>query len=279
MTQFASYALDRSLQLEHFGDGRWRGTTDPLYGNRFGPYGGWIAALLMKAVLDQNPHGEPLSLTVTFLGGCKDGVLDGRCRLLRRGRTNEHWTAEFSDHTGTPVAHGVATFGLRRETIAIGALPSPAPAPQPQDVPQRPDFGDNGPAFFKAYDYRQFVGRPFRINETALTRGWLKEADARPLDYVSLVAAADAPMPRVFLKSTTPSPIATMTMSVYFHARPEDFAEAGGGFILIDAGMRMGRAGFHDQTAELWTPSGQLLATTEQIVWYNLKAEPGPSNA
>ena len=271
MTQSPPYTLDRSLQLEHFDGGRWRGATSPDYANRVGPYGGWIAALLMKAILDQKPEGEPLSLTVTFLGGCKDGPLDGTARLLRRSRTNEHWTAEFADQTGTLVAHGVASFGLRRPTVEIGLPFAPAPAPAPEDVPPRPSFGDSGPGFFRSYDYRQFVGRPFRVNETTESRGWLKDMDGRPLDYVSLAAAADAPMPRVFLRSTTPSPIATMTMSVYFQADADAFAEAGGGFILIDSGMRVGRSGFHDQTATLWTASGRLLATTEQIVWYNLK--------
>lgn len=271
MTQALPYTLDRSLQLEHFEGGRWRGATSADYANRVGPYGGWIAALLIKAILDQKPQGEPLSLTVTFLGGCQDGPLEGSCRLLRRSRTNEHWTAEFADATGTLIAHGVATFGLRRPTIEIGAPVPPAPAPSPADVPPRPDFGNAGPGFFRSYDYRQFVGRPFRVNESSDSRGWLKDTDSRPLDYISLAAAADAPMPRVFLKSTVPSAIATMTMSVYFHATPEAFAEAGGDFILIDSGMRVGRDGFHDQTAVLWTASGRLLATTEQIVWYNLK--------
>lgn len=271
MTQSPSYTLDRSLALDHFEGGRWRGATSPDYANRVGPYGGWIAALLMKAILDQKPQGEPLSLTVTFLGGCQDGPLDGVCRLLRRSRTNEHWTAEFADHTGTLVAHGVATFGLRRPTAPLGGPTPPAPAPDPAEVKPRPNFGDSGPGFFRSYDYRQFVGRPFRVNETAASRGWLKDADGRPLDYVSLAAAADAPLPRVFLKSETPTPIATMTMSIYFQATPEAFADAGGGYILIESDMRTGRDGFHDQTAVLWTASGQLLATTEQIVWYNLK--------
>ncbi len=272
MTESA-YTLDRSLQLEHFDGGRWRGATSADYANRVGPYGGWIAALLMKAILDQKPNGEPLSLTVTFLGGCQDGLLDGNCRLLRRSRTNEHWTAEFADQTGTLVAHGVATFGVRRPTVELG-IPAPPPAAiSASEAPPRPDFGNSGPGFFRSYDYRQFVGKPFRINETADTRGWLKDSDARPLDYISLAAAADAPMPRVFLKSTKPTPIATMTMSVYFQATPEAMAEVGGDYILIDCTMRIGREGFHDQIATLWTASGKLLATTEQIVWYNLKAE------
>ena len=62
MTQSPSYTLDRSLALEHFDGGRWRGATSAAYANRVGPYGGWIAALLMKAILDQKPQGEPLSL-------------------------------------------------------------------------------------------------------------------------------------------------------------------------------------------------------------------------
>mgnify|MGYP003779453573 FL=1 len=72
MTQSPSYTLDRSLALEHFDGGRWLGATSAAYANRVGPYGGWIAALLMKAILDQKPQGEPLSLTVTFLGGCQE---------------------------------------------------------------------------------------------------------------------------------------------------------------------------------------------------------------
>lgn len=275
MTQSPAYTLDRSIKLEHFDNGRWRGATSIDYANRVGPYGGWIAALLMKAILDQKPLGEPLSLTVTFLGGCQDGPLDGTTRLLRRSRSNEHWTAEFSDQTGTMVAHAVATFGVRRPTVEIGIPAPPKPAMSPDQAPPRPNFGDSGPGFFRSYDYRQFVGKPFRVNETAKSRGWLKDADSRPLDYISLAAAADAPMPRVFLRSTTPTPIATMTMSVYFHATPEALAEAGGDYILIDCDMRIGRAGFHDQIAALWTASGKLLATTEQIVWYNLKEDAG----
>ena len=156
--------------------------------------------------------------------------------------------------------------------MKIGELKPPAPAPAPLDIPQRPHF-ENGPAFFHRYDVRQFVGRPFKANPTTDSRAWVKDADGRPLDWVSLAAHADAPLPRIFLVTTRPSAIATMTMSVYFHATAEAFAEAGGDFILVEAECRAGHDGFHDQTARLWTASGRLLATSEQLVWYNAKAE------
>ncbi|BCW90703.1 hypothetical protein sos41_38780 [Alphaproteobacteria bacterium SO-S41] len=268
-----TYELDASLALSDLGEGKWQGHTSTGYANRVGPYGGWIAALLMKAILEQRPEGEPLSLTVTFLGGCQDGALTGSTRLLRRSRTNEHWTAEFSDVSGAGVAHAVATFGVRRPTVPIGTIAPPAPAPAALDIPPRPSFGSNGPGFFNRYDVRQFVGRPFKQNESTDSRAWVKDMDARPLDWISLAAHADAPLPRIFLITDKPSAIATMSMSVYFHATPDAFAEAGGDFILVDAECRAGHDGFHDQSARLWTASGRLLATTEQLVWYNAKRD------
>ena len=267
------YELDRSLVLAHDGKGGWQGETSPAYGNRVGPYGGWIAALLLKAILDEKPQGEPLSLTVTFLGGCADGALTGSTRLLRRSRTNEHWTAEFSDSAGAAVAHAVASFGLRRPTVTIGNIAPPAPAPEPDSIPPRPSFGSNGPGFFNRYDARQFVGLPFKSGTSSESRAWVKDADNRPLDWVSLAAQADAPIPRIFLVTARPSPIATLSMSVYFHATPEAFAEVGGDYILIDAICNSGHDGFHDQSVRLWSRSGKLLATSEQVVWYNVKPE------
>lgn len=268
------YELDASMPIADDGEGRWRSLAGRAYGNRVGPYGGWIAALLMRAILEQRPQGEPLSLTVTYLGGCKDGELKGTTRLLRRSRTNEHWTAEFSD-TEAPVAHAVATFGIRRPTVSLGDLPPPLPAPDPATIPVRPKF-PGAPGFFDRFDVRIFEGNPFgpggRPSNTK-SRAWVKDADGRPLDYVSLASHADAPVPRIFLKTGAPGMTATMSMSVYFHATQAAFEEAGGDFILVEAECRHGHDGFHDQTAHIWTRSGTLLATTEQVVWYNAKGE------
>ncbi len=270
-TQPRAFELDESMPVEVRGDGTWRSVAGRAYGNRVGPYGGWIAALLMRALLAQKPEGEPLSLTVTFLGGCKDGTLDGTTRLLRRSRTNEHWTAEFSD-TEAPVAHAVASFGLRRPTIPLGDIGSPAAAPEPSTVAPQPKF-PGAPGFLDRFERRIFEGSPFDAARAGHTRSraWVRDADCRPLDYVSLASHADSPMPRVFLATGAAGQTATMSMTVYFHATATAFAEVGGDYVLVDAECRHGHDGFHDQTARIWTRSGKLLATTEQVVWYNAK--------
>ncbi len=268
--QVSDFALDRSLRLNDLGEGRWQAAIDVTYGNGSGPFGGWVAALLLKSILNQAPLGEPLSLTVTFLGGYRgyrEGVLGGATRMLRRGRSNEHWTCELSDSSGTAIAHAVASFGVRRPTVALGDIPAPAPARPPEAVPRRLTLG-NVPPFFRRYDVRPLVGQPFRKNLSSESRAWVRDADGRPLDRISLAALTDTPVPRVFLLKRAPVPVATVTMSIYFHAAERAFAEVGADYVLVDAICNAGHDGFHDQSTRLWSRAGCLLATSEQLVWY-----------
>ncbi|NWH08858.1 MAG: thioesterase family protein [Alphaproteobacteria bacterium] len=265
-----AFDLDRSMTFSWQDAGRFLSETSPLYANSFGPYGGWIAGFLAKAMLAQEPQGTLQAFTVNFLGSCEDGPLKGSVNLLRRNRTNEFWTADFSDKSN-PVAHAIATFGIRRPTLRIGDIAPPAPAPDPSEATPRPIVAGM-PAFFQRYDARLFDFKIFQVNPTADTRMWIRDSDRRPLDIVSLICHADAPIPRIFVKTDRPTPIATMTMTVYVAASPEEIAAVGDDYILIDSNCRFGRDGFFDQVSRLWTQNGQLLATTEQLVWYKAAA-------
>ena len=53
------------------------------YRNAIGPFGGWIAALLLKAVLCmQEARGAPLALDTLFMGSIDDGDLEVRVFAL-----------------------------------------------------------------------------------------------------------------------------------------------------------------------------------------------------
>ena len=57
-------------------------------------------------------------------------------------------------------------------------------------------------------------------------------------------------------------------MTTYFHADGALLAEVGH---RLPAGPRPGqqfRNGYFDQTAQLWSEAGALLATTNQVVYY-----------
>lgn len=269
-----TYQLDNALPLTDLGEGRWQSKASPDYSVGFGPYGGWIGALLMKAILAQKPNGEPLSISISFLGTCKPD-LTGSTRLLRRSRSNEHWVAEFGDGE-VLAAHAAVSFGVRRPTVTLGDLDPPAPAPEPETLPMR-EGHEGAPSFFHRYDMRPFVGQPGLVNTHSRTRAWIRDIDRRPLDFMSLVAIADSPVPRIFLRTLGPSPIATMSMTVYFHEDPASMAQEKHDFLLMDTECRWGREGFYDQVARMWTASGRLMATTEQVVWFNAKPAQAPT--
>jgi acyl-CoA thioesterase len=57
-------------------------------------------------------------------------------------------------------------------------------------------------------------------------------------------------------------------MTVYFHASSAELAEVGDGYLLAQARSQAFFNGFFDQSAELWSEAGRLLATTHQVVYY-----------
>jgi acyl-CoA thioesterase len=57
-------------------------------------------------------------------------------------------------------------------------------------------------------------------------------------------------------------------MSIYFLATQEQLSALGDDYILVDAeGTRAEQSTIGSQ-ARLWSRSGQLLATTEQMCWF-----------
>ena len=74
--------------------------------------------------------------------------------------------------------------------------------------------------------------------------------------------------PRVWRRRATPVPAGTVSITTYFHADAAQMAQVGTGYLLGQATGQQFRNGFFDQTAQLWSEGGQLLATSNQIVYY-----------
>ena len=90
----------------------------------------------------------------------------------------------------------------------------------------------------------------------------------RRLDHIQLAYLADQYAPRSFFWGVGLRPSATITMSVYFHATDDELAEAGTDYILNEASGTRGSHATSGQQARLWSRTGALLATTEQLAWY-----------
>jgi hypothetical protein len=57
-------------------------------------------------------------------------------------------------------------------------------------------------------------------------------------------------------------------MTTHFHASATELAADGAKTVLGVADARTFHRSYGDQTAELWSPSGRLLATTTQVFYF-----------
>ena len=124
-----------------------------------------------------------------------------------------------------------------------------------------------------SYDMRAVRGAKPNVaagteNPDSLTQFWIRDEPPRTPDYVSVAAWCDAFYPRIFLKRAGFVPAGTVSLTTYFHADAATLAAVGDRHVLGCAQARVFRQGFFDQTAEIWSPAGDLLATSHQIVYY-----------
>jgi len=263
MSDFAS-----SIVLRPAAENLWAGDADPNYGHLGGAgrFGGWTAATLLRAaMLEPGDRGEPLSLTVLFTDGIGDGPIEVSTRLLRAGARLQFWRSEISQR-GKLCAHAQATFGYRRETTRYTDAVMPE-APPPEDVSLNPNTFPV--PFIQQFGARWVTPLPMdpRVDSQAPTRSifWVRDVNGRSIDYVLLAAMADFAPPRVAWKRKRMTQSSTVSMTTHFHATPEELEQVGSDYVLSDVQCRRCEGGYFDHELKIWSRSGALLATSEQV--------------
>jgi acyl-CoA thioesterase len=269
------HAFDLSTALERATgegpDARFTGAATPHFKNIIGPYGGWSAAILAKGLIEAaGPEMELVSITTDFLAGAREGpvALDVVCD--RGGKNTQFWHASLTAQgDSNPSNRAMGILSRRRETIrwTEGSRPD-APAPEDCDRANLPM------AWSRTVEMRPTRSPPFHRDDNRTdSLAWIRLDPARPLDAVALVALADTPTPRLFHVTGEFGMVATVSMTVYLHASPEDYAAVGSDYMLVETTAARGGRGFYDQHARIWSRDGRLLATTQQIVWYKTTNE------
>jgi acyl-CoA thioesterase len=247
------------------------GTTHPAYANMVGPFGGTTSAqLLQSAMLHAERLGEPVALTVNFAAPVADGEIRFVARPARTNRSTQHWIIEAHQADGV-VATATAVFAVRRETWSDVEAVMPANVPAPDAVARMPVKGM--PAWPQRYDMRFLEGAfpvAFDEREQAHSRStmWVRDEPERALDFASLAALSDSFFPRIYIRRRRRAMIGTVSLTTYFHADSALLAQVGTRHLLGVAKALNYRHGYFDQTGELWSPEGQLLASTHQLVYF-----------
>lgn len=264
-----THPFDAAIALAPQAQGEMLGHTSPAWANMIGPYGGITAAQAINAVL-RHPErlGDPVAFTVNFAAALADGPFTAVARPARTNRSTQHWMVELRQQEQV-VATATAVTAVRRETWSAGEAAMPA-VPGPRDVERTQR---RGVEWLNRYEMRFIEGSiPRQWNgegsPKSLSRLWVRDDPPRPLDFASLTAMADVFFPRIWLRRAQLVPLGTVTMTVYFHAGARQLQATGDGFLLLQAQGQGFCNGYFDHSGQLWNETGELLATTHQVVYF-----------
>lgn len=266
------HPLDASLALVSLGPGLWSSPSSPLYWNTIGPFGGWIAAVLLKCVLSEpEARGEALALQAQFIGPLRQAPFKVRARQLRQNRSTAFWQSEIlqaGEDGGEEAvcAHATVTLGVWRETFSLADVAMPD-VPTAEQSPLAPPRGSRRPAFIDRYEYRPVSGWYGQEAATMDSLMWVRDAEERTLDALAIAALADTPFPGIWMRLKKPVRTTTLLYNVTFR-NPQAQLAAGSGYILAESRGDVAANGFYDQRANLWSGKGLLLAQTQQLAWF-----------
>ncbi len=251
----------------------------PAYWNFAGPFGGVTAGTVMAAIM-RSPEraavavATPLAMTLNFIAPLIEGEYTIETECTAQTRSTQHWNVTVRLADGKPALTGSAVFATRRENAfsadelnfpEIMRADSKGNKPAGISVPPQ-----RAPLWPQQYDVRFVEGRPLYENSTSRSVTWLRDAPPRSLDWCSLAAYCDTIFPRLYFRQTHLAPIATVSMTIHFHASQAELDAVGTAATVVSASARRFAHGFYDHAGAIWRDDEVLLATTEQVVWHRL---------
>jgi acyl-CoA thioesterase len=226
---------------------------------------------MLRALIDHPERsGDPLSITVNFCAPVAEGGFELDVRLIKTSRSTQHWSVELT-RQGTEVAtFATAVFAARRPSWSHTSAPFPRATPFDQTRP----YPKTAASWVGQYDLRflegepKLGGAPHTAPESAFTKAWIGDRVPRRIDALSLMAMSDAFFARIFHVRNQLVPFGTVSLTTYFHADAADLITADITHVLAVGDAKIFHNSFGDQTGELWSPGGRLLATTHQIAYF-----------
>jgi acyl-CoA thioesterase len=257
--------FDRDTQLTLVAPGVYDANVDRGWWVARGPNGGFVAALLVRAMEQacSDPARQLRSLTIHYVRPPSEGAARVETRVERVGGSLTTLSARLLQG-GALQALALAAFSKPRATPSFHHAVMPEVPPPEAISPRR----DARVPIHARYEQRWAIGPRYfdgARGREAVTGGWIRLAEGtRTIDAALLAAYADAWPPSVFATSELPmmpGGVPTVDLTVHIRATlplPDDF-------VLASFRTREVAGGFLEEDGEIWSRDGRLLAHSRQL--------------
>lgn len=236
----------------------------------WGPFGGYLAALAMRAMAARSAHRKPATFSCQYLNVGKAGAARVEVEVLKRGRSAECLHASIRQDGRALLEAQAWIIADRLPGIEHDDAPVPA-ASAPDDLADWHGFGDES----KSPIWQHVQRRPlpeFRAapHATGLPRWacWLRLKDSLPADDPALQAARAilwmdlAPWNAALNAHGWPTTHLAPTLDLTVQFQPDLYAAQANtaDWMLVETASPQARAGLFGANTRLSSGSGRLLA-------------------
>lgn len=254
--------FESDTSVKPLGDGAYEGVVDEAWWIALGPNGGYIAAMLVRAIADEvdDATRRPRSLTIHYTAAPGAGPVRIEVSIERSGRSLSTVTARMHQE-GRLIAIAIAALATERERKVDFDDTSPPQVPKPEDLQTFPP-NDDMPVFSRQWELRPALGGiPFTGGDRAETGGWIRLAERQPIDYALVAQLTDAWLPAVFTRLKGRNAVPTVDLTIHF--REELPLEDD--WLLVRFTSRLSKHGFVEEDGTIWTRDGRLVAQSRQL--------------
>ena len=255
--------FDQETKVEKIADNLWRGHISEGWNIGDNPNGGYLLSVALKALEQQLPHPDPISVTTHYL---RPGSPNKECYIsidvIRLGRTLSTARASLSQ-AGKVRFEILAVFGDLSQSVGVDTEltiePPSIPAP---DLCTKRDGATQGITLpiGERLDTRldPADATPGQSNRAELN-GWNRFADGREPDSISLPLFCDTFPPSPFSLLGVVGWVPTIELTVHVRRRPNP------GWLQARFSCEDLSQGRMIETGQIWDSTGALVAQCRQI--------------
>lgn len=259
-----TYEFDEDTAVSPLGAGTYAGQISPRWNVGDKPNGGYLLAIAVRATEAEIPQPHPFTTTAHYLKAADPGGVNIDVETVRSGRSLA--TAEARMYQGdAEVLRVLSTFGdLARLDGPTHITGGPPDLPPVEDCLRGRAKMPDGTVVPIAERFEVAAhpdtlgwvrGRP---TGQATLGAWVRFADGRPADPLSLTLIVDALPPPVFDLGAQ-GWVPTIELTVHVRGLPAP------GWLKLWASTRFLQGGYLEEDVEVWDTEGRLVAHSRQL--------------
>ncbi len=262
------YLFDKDTAVVRKEDCHFTGQVSNRWSVNGNPDGGYLMAMLGRAILDVSEKVRIAILTANFISRCRPGDADLKLERMGLSTNFDRWQGSIYQN-GRERVRAMCTLVDPGDGQSEVRYEAPAPILSPPgdciEFPAMPTYTlfDNVDVRLESETAGWMEGR---LVDKSEFRGWVRFRETRPMDQLAILLMVDAFPPPIFASQGMVAWVPTLELSVNIRSIPATK------WLKCIFRSRYINDGMVEEDAEIWDENDALVAIARQVSQYRKQA-------